>query len=115
MNYLPIIAIALFILLKSSDDYKSLLSDIPIGELSSLLSLLGLNQETVTAISNLLPAIISGNFDRQTLIRNLLPFAVNLFKANSQKSEYQAEYCDLSDIKGIANDAIIDSLNAYFA
>lgn len=118
MSYLPIILIVIF-LLGNKGSLKDFIGDFDFESITPLLSLFGVNEKTVEALTSPdIKNILSGNAD----LKSMLPIIINLvteLNKNTAKPSNNEFYNSpspeaLDPIKDLAPEQIISSLGNYF-
>ena len=114
MNYLPLLLIALLLFAKKEESYKKILSSISVTDALSLLPLLGVDEKTVSAVNEIVPAFLSGELDTTTLLKQAIPLlmAMSSQKENSSENDYSEQ---LPTIPSFASEEIKSSLKEYFS
>ncbi len=116
MNYL-LIALLFFYFMNKSEknfDIKGLLSSISVEDIIPLLPMLGISEQTVSLISNTLPAFLNGDFDVSNLIKTVMPLLGSL--SNSQSKEQCVSSGEgVTPLTDFAPTEILDGLTDYFA
>lgn len=113
MNFV-IIAILIYLTTNNrSNGFKNLLSSISIEDATEFLPLLGIDEQTVNLIKNLLPTFFSDSPDITSLIKSVIPLISN-FSSKREVSEESFSYDGLSPLDDIAPDEIINRFIDYF-
>ena len=116
MNYL-LIALLFFYFVNKSEktfDIKGLLSSIPVEDIIPLLPMLGINEQTVSLISNALPAFLNGNFDASNLIKTVIPLLGSLSTPQNQEQNFLSGE-GVTPLNDIAPTEILNGLTDYFS
>lgn len=112
MNQIIIVLFLIFFLGSKNDNIKNILANISLEDVLPILQMLGINENTLQAVNTLLPSLLKGNFDIQTLIKTVMPLISTLSK-NSTKSDISADE-NLSALEPFAPREVIDGMRDYF-
>ncbi len=116
MDYLPLILLAVAFLSNKDNDYKQILKGFSTDDICEILRYLGIKEELSSAISSLLPTLLSGEKDIGEILKMGAPLIFSYFANASKKTEQDSpvseEFPDLSDIAG---DEIGEKFKQYFA
>ena len=114
MNFFLIAIVMYFISKKQNFNLNELLDSIPINDIVPLLSLLGINEQTLNLINEALPALSGENIDFSALIKTFLPL-ITSFASNSTQSTSNLSEEGVTPLSDIAPQEILNGINDYFA
>lgn len=118
MSYLPIILIVVF-LLSNKGGVKDFIGNFDFESITPLLSLFGVNEKTVEALSSPeIKNVLSGNADLKSMLPIIINLVTELNKPKPQENSnayYQAPTPEaLEPIIDLAPEQVITSLGNYF-
>ena len=115
MNYLPIVLIIAFFMLKNKDALN-LISGLDLQTLTPLLNLLGVNEEMLKTLINpeLISTIQSGG-DIKTLLPTIIK-TINAFNSNTSNVATKTNVGEnLKPIEEFAGNEVLGALGNYFS
>ena len=114
MNFFLIAIVIYLISKKQNFNLNELLNSIPLDDALPLLSMLGINEQTLNLINTVLPALSGENLDFSTLIKNLLPLISSFTSNNAQSAPLNVEE-GIAPLQDIAPQEILNGISDYFA
>lgn len=116
MNYLPLLLLIIPFLTKKEKVYKEILSSITVNDLLTILPLFGIKEDQIQAVVQVLPTILSEEFNPNTFIKQLLPLLLSTFNTTQHTANYEPVNSEpLEPVSSFINEEISNSLRAYFS